>query len=129
MRADQKDDKPLTLPLIAISRDSNVTISIPSKRNLTFDGKAFNQTEAKSMQFNAIPIEINYQLDIYTKRYDEGDEYLRNFIFNFINYPQMKVEIPYNDAKLVHVCYARLDGTAVDNSDVAEKLFPDEFTR
>lgn len=132
VRADQKNDEPLTLPLIAVSRDPNLNISVATKRNLTFDGLKIGKgenVEKDSIQLDAIPIEINYQIDIYTRKYDEGDEYLRNFIFNFVNYPQMKVLLPYNGANIEHVCYTRLSSSVVDNSDISEKLFPDQFTR
>ena len=42
----------------------------------------------------AIPINITYNIDIYTQRYDEGDEYLRAMVFNIVNQPKMKVVIP-----------------------------------
>lgn len=129
LRSDQNNDKPLTLPLIALSRDTSITLDIPHKRNLSFNGVILDQTREKTVQLNAIPLGLNYQLDIYTKRYDEGDEYLRNFIFNFVNHPQMKITLPYNGAEIDHICYVRLEGTATDNSDIGEKLFADEFTR
>lgn len=129
VRADQKNDQPLTLPLIAISRDPNLTMDISTKRNLTFDGLKVGTNEKQSVQLSAIPIAITYQIDIYTQRYEEGDEYLRNFIFNFVNHPKMKILIPYNGSNIEHVCYIRLNNTATDNSDVSEKLFADQFTR
>ena len=128
-KADQENDKPLTLPLIAISREPSVNMSVSTRRNLTCDGVKLDGTPLKSLQLDAIPISINYQIDIYTKRYDEGDEYLRNFIFNFVNHPQMTVELPYNGANIEHICYTRLNNTVTDNSDVSEKLYFDEFTR
>lgn len=129
VRADQKNDQPLTLPLIAISRDPSVNIDVSTKRNLTFDGLNIGKGQDSAIQLDAIPVSITYQLDIYTQKYEEGDEYLRNFIFNFVNHPKMKILIPYNGANIEHVCYTRLTNTATDNSDVSEKLFADQFTR
>lgn len=129
VRADQKNDQPLTLPLISISRDPTINMDISTKRNLTFDGLKVGSDIKESVQLGAIPIGITYQIDIYTQRYEEGDEYLRNFIFNFVNHPKMKILIPYNGSNIEHVCYTRLNTSATDNSDVSEKLFPDEFTR
>lgn len=129
IQADTKDDKPLTLPLIAISRDSNVNVDIPNKRSLSADGARIGNTEDKIIKLDAIPITINYQIDIYTQHYDEGDEYLREFIFKLVNEPKMKILIPYNGSQIEHVCYVRLDSNVVDNSDVPEKKFPDQFTR
>lgn len=129
IRADQKNDKPLTLPLIALSRDPNINILMSKRRSLSSDGKKIEYNEDKTKQLDAIPIEISYQLDIYTKRFVEGDEYLRNFIFNLINNPKLKIEIPYNNSSEEHICYIELNPTVSDNSDIPEKLFTDEFTR
>ena len=129
VRADQKNDQPLTLPLIAISRDPSLNMDVSTKRSLSCDGLKVGSTVKDSVQLDAIPISITYQIDIYTQRYEEGDEYLRNFIFNFINHPKMKILIPYNGSNIEHICYTRLSNTATDNSDVSEKLFPDQFTR
>jgi len=46
--ADQNNDKPLTLPLIAISRDTNINLSIPTKRSLSCDGKKVEYNEEKT---------------------------------------------------------------------------------
>ena len=35
-----------------------------------------------SIPINVIPIQIGYQIDIYTKGIAEADEYIRNFVFN-----------------------------------------------
>lgn len=129
VRADQKNDQPLTLPLIAISREPSLNVDITTKRSLTCDGVGIGKNDKASFQLDAIPIAITYQIDIYTQKYEEGDEYLRNFIFNFINYPKMTVNLPYNGANIEHVCYTRLVNNVTDNSDVSEKLFPDQFTR
>lgn len=131
MRADQEKDGPIRLPIIALSRDSTVTISSTNKKPMSFDGKKIGKSidEDKTVQLNAIPIQLSYQLDIYTKKYEEGDEYLRNFIFNIINYPVLKIEIPYNGVNIEHIANLRILEDVNDNSDIPEKLFPDQFTR
>jgi len=134
--ADLGDDKPIQLPVISIQRDPTINVTIPTKRPMTFNGVKISDytgdelpDKINIMHLDAIPIEINYQIDIYTRKYEEGDEYIRNFIFNFVNYPRMTVTIPYNGANIEHVCYTRLNSTVSDNSDVPNKLFPDQFTR
>ena len=64
VRADQKDDQPLTLPLIAISRDPTLNVDIPNKRSLSCDGAEIGKTENEVVKLDAIPITVNYQLDI-----------------------------------------------------------------
>lgn len=129
IRDNQKNDEPLTLPLIAISRDSNINVSVTTRRPLTFNGVKVDGTPLKTLHLDGIPVDINYQIDIYTKEYEAGDEYLRSMIFNLVNHPTMYVHIPYNGSDIQHVCNLRLDNSVIDNSDITEKMFPDQFTR
>ena len=139
MKADQRADKPITLPLIALSRKTRVPILNTRKRPMSYDGfkifaydedgtlSKFN--EERMQKLNAIPIQIDYQLDIYTANFSEADEYARNFIFNFVNYPNVKIEIPYNNCKLIHESTVYIDEELEDTSDIPQRLVPGEFTR
>lgn len=129
MRADMKDDKPFSLPVIAVSRDKDIEILNPQKQPKTFDGFLYSSDAEISMPINAIPIRIGYQIDIYTKKMAECDEYVRNFVFNFINYPKLTINIPYNNVQLKHQSNILLQPNISDNSDIKEHLFPDQFTR
>ena len=129
MRADLTNDKPLKLPLIALSRETDIQLLSANKKPLTFDGMMKEANEEKTLQINAIPIQIGYQLDIYTRFFEEGDEYLRNFIFNFVNYPKLKITLPYNESNIEHNANITLIKTVEDNSDIAQRLFPGQFTR
>lgn len=129
MRADLTNDKPLKLPIIALSRESEIELLSTNKKPLTFDGIMKEAAKGKTLQINAIPIQIGYQLDIYTRYYEEGDEYLRNFIFNFVNYPKLTVTLPYNESNIEHNANITLIKTVEDNSDIAQRLFPGQFTR
>ena len=129
MVADENKDQPLSLPLISISRDRSIEIINTQKQVKTFQG--FNQSDKESINIpaNVIPINVGYQIDIYTKGMIEADEYIRNFVFNFINYPRMKINIPYNNLNVEHVVDLYLDSGIADNSDIKEHLFADEFVR
>lgn len=129
MRADQTDDKPISLPLIAVSRDSTVQIISTAKRPLTYDAGHLAANTKTSSVLNAIPIKITYQLDIYTKYFAEADEYARNFAFNIINYPNLRIEIPYNNAMVEHDSTLILESTIADNSAISERLISGEFYR
>lgn len=129
LRADQLDDKPLTLPLIAISRDNDFEIVSTAKKPITYDGGHLAANCEKSELLNGIQIRLSYQLDIYCKYFAEADEYTRNFIFNIINYPNLHIEIPYNNTNLVHDSTLMLDSTVSDNSDIPERLISGQFTR
>ena len=129
MRADQGSDAKITLPLIAISRDSEIEITSTAKKALTYDGGHLDANEKISKLLNAIPIKLTYQLDIYTKYFAEADEYARNFIFNFINYPKLSIEIPYNNAKVLHDSTVLVESTVSDSSDIPERLIAGQFSR
>ena len=129
IRADQNDDKPLTLPLISIARDPEVEVLSTNKKALSYSGMVVERNETQNISLDAIPIEIKYQLDIYTKEFPEGDEYLRNFIFNFINHPKLKITIPYNDINFDHESNVRIMSTVEDTSDIPQRLFSGQFTR
>lgn len=129
LQADLNDDKPLRLPLIALSRDNSMEVTTTTKRSLSYDGGHVAANTGKSEILNAVPIKLSYQLDIYTKYFAEADEYTRNFIFNIINYPKVIVEIPYNNAKIHHSSNIMLESTVSDNSDIPERLISGQFTR
>lgn len=126
---DINDDKPLKLPIIALRRLTPVRILSTNKKPLTYDGWRKNNNGEKGDQLNAIPIEINYQLDIYTRYMAEADEYIRNFIFQIINHPKLSIEIPYNNAKIMHDSNIRLSENIDDNSGIPERLIEGQFTR
>lgn len=127
---DKNNDRPIKLPLIALSRPGGYTILNRNQRPLAHDGNTLIRNETRGAKVSAIPIGINYQLDIYTRYMDEADEYARNFIFNIINYPKLNIEIPYEDLKvLTHDANIRLTSDVEDNSDIPERLIPGQFTR
>lgn len=128
-RLDMNNDKPLSLPIISLSRDSNIVINSVNKKPLTYDGLKVESANMKTNQLNAIPISIRYQLDVYTRYDEEAQEYMRNFIFNFINYPKVDLEIPYNNSKLIMNAYISIDNQYNDNSNIPEKLIRDQFSR
>lgn len=128
-QADVNGDKPISLPLIAISRDRDLEIVMTAKHPLAYMGKTFNATFDAADHLNAVPCRIGYQIDIYTRYQAEADEYVRNFVFNIINFPAMTLEIPYNDSKNVYTSYLTLLSPIRDNSDIQERLIPGQFTR
>lgn len=128
-RADINNDKPIDLPLITLRRGRDLQILSTNKKPLTFDGITLNANTKRSDMLNAIPIHINYQIDIYTRYFAEGDEYLRNFIFNIINFSKLDIHIPYNNSSIEHTSTIRLEQTVSDNSDIAERLIPGQFCR
>lgn len=127
--ANDNNDKNIKVPFIALSRDTSIEINSNIKQNKSFDGLKLANNDDITLQLNVIPVTINYQLDIYTKTYDEGDEYLRSFLFKLINNPLLKIEIPYNNTSIQHVANIRVADQVSDTSDISERMFSGQFTR
>lgn len=127
--AEDSNDKPLKLPLISISRNKDIEIESAIKQNKSFDGLIIGQDEvtAATIHLNVIPIKTTYQLDIYTKKRIEGDEYIRQYLFKLINNPQIIIEIPYNNYIVRHTANLRVLGTVSDTSDISTHVFPGQF--
>lgn len=140
MELDKQNDTPLTLPLISISREKNIDILEVTKQPKTFDGfnlygkqkqEVINKAEIikKSIPLNVVPIKISYNIDVYTRFLSEADEYIRSLVFNLINYPTLKIILPYQSLNIIHESTIQLDPTIIDNSDIKEHLLTDQFTR
>lgn len=128
-RADIKNDAPIELPLIALRRGKSINVINTSKKPTTFDGYTLQANEKNIMSMSNVPISLDYQIDIYTRYFPEADEYVRNFVFNIINYPTLDISVPYNDVNYVHTSNIRLVNNIEDNSDIPERLIPGQFTR
>lgn len=130
MTAHTSKDK-ITLPLISISRDTSFSLLQNKKTSLSYNGVKLNSDKLtnKVSQLNAIPILITYQIDIFTQFFEDGDNLLRELIFNLVNKPTIKITIPYNGTDYEHIASIKLNSQITDNSDVDLKLFPDQFTR
>ena len=129
LTADDSNDNPLKLPLIAISRNKDIEIGSAIKQNKSFDGFIIgkNDQAATTIQMNVIPIKTTYQLDIYTKKRIEADEYVRQYLFKLINNPQIIIEIPYNNSVIRHTANLRVLNTISDTSDIPTHVFAGQF--
>ena len=141
LAADDSNDKPLKLPLIAISRNKDIEITSAIKQNKSFDGYIIGgHGTSTTVHMNVIPIKTTYQLDIYTKKRIEADEYVRQYIFKLINNPQIIIDIPYNranisckedcpDCMIRHTANLRVLNTISDTSDIPTHIFAGQFYR
>lgn len=142
LTANDNKDQPLQMPFIALSRNSDIELLLNIKGPRSYDGLRLIGTTDNTALLNAIPIKLEYRLDIYAKRSDEADEYLRNFLFKLINNPVIKIEIPYNSdsiqtfankidkkAEIEHIANIRVLNTVSDTSGISERLFSGQFNR
>ena len=131
LHAEDSGDKPLQLPLLTITRNKELEITNTIKQNKSFDGLIIktDTSSATTVHMNVIPVKTLYQLDIYTKRQLDADEYVRQFLFKLINNPQIIVEIPYNNYIIKHTANLRVLNSVSDTSDIPNHLFPGQFYR
>jgi len=134
-KADESRDA-LSLPLIALSRRGFRILNAQKQpksydgiKLLAYDDKGNLVNEGKVFKLNAIPIQLEYQLDIYTVDLQQSEEYSREFIFELVNNPTGVVELPYNNTKITHKFSIHVEQDVVDNSDIPERVFPGQFTR
>jgi hypothetical protein len=129
LNAEDSGDNPLTLPCIALSRNNDLEIEANIKTPKSYAGLKLRQTEAETLILNAIPVRPQYQLDIYTKTAEEGDEYLRQYLFKLINNPVIKIVVPYNGVEVEQIANIRVMNTVSDTSEISERLFSGQFNR
>ena len=131
LHAEDSNDAPLKLPLLTISRNKELEIANAIKQSKSFDGLVIDTDDinAATVHMNVIPVKTLYQLDIYTKRQLEADEYVRQFLFKLINNPQIIVEIPYNNYIINHTANLRVLNSVSDTSDIPSHIFPGQFYR
>ena len=127
--AEDSNDQPFQLPVIAISRNKDIEIESAIKQNKSFDGVIIetDKETATTIHLNVIPIKTTYQIDIYTKKRIEADEYVRQYLFKLINNPQIIVEIPYNNHFVRHTANLRVLNTISDTSDISTHIFAGQF--
>lgn len=129
IKSDENNDAPIQLPLIALSRNPSIDLQYAHKKPMSFDGLMLDANYDKSLQLDAIPMSLEYQLDIYTRYAKEGNDYLREFVFYLVNHSRIDVIIPYNDTQIQHDSFIHLLSTLEDTSDIPLRLVPGQFTR
>ena len=127
-RADQSQKDMIELPLINLSRMTHITLETTNKKPLSFRGHRYRSNEENTSVLDAIPMDLRYQLDIFTRHRRENDDMLREFIFKIVNNPTLELEIPFQSEKS-HVFNMRLENNVEDNSDIPEHLINGEYFR
>jgi len=71
------------------------------------------------MKLQAMPISINYQLDVWTKTLQENDNILRELMFYYRINPTLQVKIPYGIDSF-HKFNVFFETDVTDNSDIPD---------
>ena len=127
--ADENNDRPISLPILTITRPKGYSIINSNKKPTTYNGIRVIQGEETASMLAQIPINIQYQFDVYTRFQKEADMYMRNLVFNIINYPTLSIVIPYRDINFNHNANIRISSDVIDTSNNSVKVFNGQFTR
>lgn len=76
-------------------------------------------TRIRQVRLQALPIQINYQLDIWTQNRIDNDIIAREFIWFYKLNPQLLVKIPHG-LNITHPFNIGIEPEIVDNSDIGE---------
>lgn len=127
--ADENKDQPIKLPLLTITRPKGYRIINSNKKPTTYNGIRVIQGEDTASMLANIPIDIQYQFDVYTRFQKEADMYMRNLVFNIINYPTLSITIPYRNINFDHNANIRITSDVMDTSNNSIRMFNGQFTR
>lgn len=88
------------------------TEKVPDRRTKGFD------SSFKVIRLQAIPIRINYQIDIWSESRLENDNIMREIIWYYTLHPTLNVRILYEDVERFHHFNVFFDTDIEDNSDI-----------
>ena len=128
-QADNANDAPIKLPFICLRRDNGYRVITTGKRPLTHTGMRKEASSEKVEIINAIPIEISYSIDVYCRNFKEADNYMRNIIFNIVNYPKVTIDIPYNNLHMLHDSNIRITSEVLNTSPEANRTEIGQISR
>ena len=115
--ADTQNDKSLKLPIIALTRPMGYEILNINRKPIGYAGMLIDYSTGKSLRLNAIPIKVEYLIDVYARYKDEAYAIARNLVFNIMNYPSVQVVLPYHGADYVHNSNIRLNPSINDTTE------------
>lgn len=123
----------IQFPLISLTRTgwslSNNKPEMMTKAGM-LDSIKENGTDGKLKQIRlqALPITINYQLDVWTRTRIDNDALTRDLIWYYTLNPQLLVDIPHG-LNIQHVFNVFFENEIEDNSDIVEHVNRGQFFR
>lgn len=122
------DNDEVKLPIISLNR-VGMTLLDTSKQPKSYDGMSIEISKDKSFKLRAVPVRINYQVDVITRFRKECDALVRELIFKIINNPTITVQVPFNNYNGFHNFNILLGEDVDDNSDIVEHNERGEYFR
>lgn len=124
------DSDRVEFPAISVTR-RGWSLSDSHPQMMKFDGTLLSHDEVNNryIRLQAIPINISYQMDIWTKTRLENDSIMRELIFYYSTHPTLNVKIPYGQDTYYHKFNIFFDSDIEDNSDIANHINTGEYFR
>lgn len=115
---DLSEDR-IDMPIVSLQR-LGWSVADYHPQFMTFSGHIIGQNEEnKIIRLQAIPIRVNYQMDIWTKDRITNDAIIRELLFYYTLRPTLLVNIPYS-LDITHNFNIFFDPDIEDNSDIIE---------
>lgn len=117
----KEENDNIEFPLISVSRTGMSIISDRVSYPLMKAGSLAKVNENKEYftRLQAIPIRINYMIDVWTTTRLDNDNIVRELIFYFFTHPTLQIEIPYT-VNVKHNFNLFINSDIEDNSDISE---------
>lgn len=124
--ANLKDDT-ITFPLISLTR-LGYTLIQTGRTPTSSQGYPIGSSDGVVRELQFIPIQVNYQLDVISRKRDDNDMIVDELIFYFINNPSMNVMIG-KGADIPHKFSMMFNPDVIDNSDIESHMSRGEYFR
>lgn len=139
-RIENSNKKPLSYDGLHISSSSNARLAEIKRQYINneiskqdyykeLSTLSDESQHSSTAEINAIPIIIPYKLDVYTRYQKENDLYMRNLIFNIVNFPTLQVVFKYNGIQKEHNANIRLSDNSVYADSGSIRLFADQIVK
>lgn len=117
-KSNDKHDAP-KFPAVSIYRPSyNLSTLRRTITGYRVGQSDYDEVSARIYSTKTLPISINYQVDVWTRKREQNDEFVRELLWFFTLFPQHKIIITYEDFERAITFNAFLGEEIIDNSDI-----------
>lgn len=118
-KSKDKLDNPI-FPAVSYTRDGYSLTTVGKNFSLYRRGRLENDGTGKLYQTKSLPIEINYQCDVWTRTRESNDELTRELLWFFTYYPEHTIHLSYDGFERNTKFHVFLGDEIVDNSAINE---------
>jgi len=116
------------MPMISVLRTGTSLGNSQHPMRFTGELLSIDPETNVNVKVQAIPITINWQIDVWSKHREENDNIVRELIFYYMTHPTLLVDIPYG-TNLKHNFNIFFDSNIEDNSDISDHVNRGEYFR